>query len=103
MADGIPSILAKPFGEVAGATSATVCPAVPAKMVKIKAVGSNVGNVYIGVAGVTKVNGATDTTSGWELAAGEETPWIPVLASLSELYYICDNAGDDFVYLTATY
>lgn len=85
-------------GEVAGATDATQCPTVTANMVMFKAVKGNAGNVYIGVSGVTVVDGSTDTTSGWELGAGESTPWIPA-SNLNLFYYICDNAGDDFVYM----
>ena len=53
----------------------------------IAAVASNVGKVYIGKAGVTKPDGTTDVTTGWELAPSAETIFIPV-ANLSELFYI---------------
>ena len=85
-------------GEVAGSASATVFPTVTTKLVMFKAVSSNAGNVYIGIDAVTKVDGTTDTTTGWELAAGESTPWIPV-SNLNFFYRICDNAGDDVVYM----
>ena len=86
-------------GEKSGSTSAAQLPDITAKCVNIKAVRGNSGNVYIGFAGVTVVDGTTDVTSGWELDAAEETGWIPV-GNLNELYIICDNAGDDLVYMS---
>lgn len=85
-------------GELAGATSATQMPVISCGLVNFKAVSSNVGNIYIGAASVTKVDGTTDVTTGFELAAGEETGWIPS-SNLNWFYRICDNAGDDLVYL----
>jgi len=85
-------------GEQAGSVTAVQLPDVPARLIYIKAVASNAGNVYIGFAGVTKVDGTTDTTTGWELDAGEE--WGPLpLDNLNRLFMICDNAGDDIIYL----
>lgn len=85
-------------GELAGATSATQMPDRKCKGVMFKALGSNAGNVYIGGAGVTVAGGTTDTTSGWELDAGDSTPYLPC-NNLNEWYRICDNAGDDLCYL----
>lgn len=85
-------------GEVQGSATAAVFPTVTAKMVMFKAVKGNAGNVYIGIAGVTVVDGTTDTTSGFELGAGETTGWIPA-SNLNLFYRICDNAGDDVVYM----
>ena len=84
-------------GERAGSAAAVQLPDVAAKIVKIKAQASNAGNVYVGVAGVTKPDGTTDTTSGWELDAGQEIELK--ISNLNMLYIICDNAGDDIVYL----
>ena len=56
--------------------------------------------MYVGFAGVTKAADTTTTTAGMELAAGQETGWIPV-GNLNELYIICDNAGDDILYMVA--
>lgn len=98
------SNLAKPLmggqsGERAGSASAVQLPNVAGSMIWIKAVGSNAGNVYIGfTSGVTVVNGTTDVTSGWELDAGESIGPLP-LSNLNQLYMICDNAGDDIVYV----
>lgn len=85
-------------GELQGSATALQLPDISCSMVMFKAVSSNAGNVYLGVAGVTKVDGTTDTTTGFELAAGEATPWMPI-ANLNVLYRICDNAGDDLTYL----
>jgi hypothetical protein len=85
-------------GELQGSATALQMPSVACRYVKFKAVSDNAGNVYIGGAGVTVVDGTTDTTTGFELAAGEETGWLP--ASNANLFYrICDNAGDDLTYL----
>ena len=85
-------------GELAGATSATQMPDVPCNMVRFKAVADNAGNVHIGGSGVTKVDGSTDTTSGIQLAASEDTGWIPV-DNVNRFFRICDNTGDDLTYL----
>lgn len=85
-------------GEVAGSATAAQMPDIPCRMVCFKAVLSNAGNVYIGVSGATKVDGTTDATTGFELDAGEYTPWIPI-TNLNMLYRICDNAGDDLTYI----
>jgi hypothetical protein len=85
-------------GEHAGSASAHQLPDVACSMVWIKAVGSNAGNVYVGAAGVTAVNGTGDATSGIELDAGEMIGPLP-LDNLNRLYIICDNAGDDIVYM----
>lgn len=86
-------------GELAGSTSAAQMPNVPCKAVCIKAIATNAGKVYVGFAsGITKKTGSTNTTAGFELIAGECTPWIPV-ANLNKLWRICDNAGDNCVYI----
>ena len=86
-------------GEFSGSSTATTLPAIACKLVKIKALGDNVGNVYVGNASVTVANGTTDVTTGLQLAAGDETPWLPV-SNLSQLSRVTDNAGDDLVYIT---
>lgn len=85
-------------GELAGSTSAAQLPNVPCKLVRFRALSANAGKVYIGVAGVTLPNGTTDTTTGLQLAAGDDTGWIPV-DNLNRFYRICDNAGDGLTYL----
>ncbi len=84
-------------GEVQGSASAGALPDIPCKMVILKARTNNAGNVYVGVAGVTAPNGTTDATTGFELDAGDSTPWIPI-SNLNHLYRICDNAGDAITY-----
>ena len=74
-------------------------PDISCSMVNFKAVLSNAGNVYIGISGVTAVNGTTDTTSGFELGPGDETGFIPV-DNLNRFYRISTNVGDDLTYLT---
>lgn len=85
-------------GELAGSATAAQMPDVGCRLARFKARSDNVGGVYVGVAGVTKPDGATDTTTGFELGAGEETGWLPC-ENLSRFYRICDNAGDDLTYL----
>ena len=85
-------------GELAGTTAATQVTDLNTELINFKAVSSNAGNVYIGGAGVTKVDGTTDATTGFELGASEETGFIPV-TNANILYYICDNIGDDLTYI----
>lgn len=85
-------------GELAGSATALQMPDISCRLVMFKAVASNVGNVYIGIAGVTKVAGTTTTTAGFELTPGDTTPYLPI-DNLNRLYRICDNAGDDLTYI----
>lgn len=85
-------------GELAGSVAAVQMPDVPCRMVRFKAHSDNAGNVYIGGAGVTVANGATDTTTGLQLDAGDDTGWIAT-DNLNRFYRISDNAGDDLTYL----
>ncbi len=94
----IPKLLIAGNGELQGVTSATLCPTLPCKLLKFKASNSNAGNVYIGKSGVTKVDGTTDTTTGYRLEPGDDSGWLPV-ANLNKFYRICDNAGDALTYI----
>jgi hypothetical protein len=85
-------------GELAGSATALQLPNISCAAVKFRAESANVGKVYIGGAGVTVPEGTTDVTSGMEIAAGVETGWFPVF-NLNVFYRICDNAGDDLVYI----
>lgn len=85
-------------GELAGSASAVQMPDIRSRLVNFKAVGDNTGNVYIGRAGVTTPDGSTDKTTGFELAGGEETGFLPV-DNLNRFFRVCDNAGDDLVYM----
>lgn len=87
------------YGGLAGAIAHTQMPSFSCQWVKFKAEATNAGRVAIGGDGVTLPAGATNTTAGWPLAAGEETDWLPC-QNLNEFYRICDNAGDDLVYMT---
>ncbi len=85
-------------GEVAGSTTSGALPAMACKLALLKARATNVGNVYVGVGTVTKPDGSTDATTGFELGPGDATPWIPV-DNLGRLARVCDNAGDALTYL----
>lgn len=86
-------------GELAGSTSAAQLPNVPCELARFKAHADNAGNVYLGTSSsVTKADGSTDTTTGLQLAAGDDTGWLPI-TNLNILYRISDNAGDDLTYL----
>lgn len=95
----IPTMARPRTGELAGSATALQLPDIPCSMAWLKAVASNAGNVYLGGAGVTVVDGTTDTTTGFELAAGEVLGPLPI-DNLNRLYRICDNAGDDLTYFT---
>lgn len=86
-------------GERAGSATAVQVTSsdLPTKAVRFKAPSDNAGKVYVGKSGVTKMDGTTDTTSGWPLSAGEESPWFPA-ENVNEFYIICDNATDDVAY-----
>ena len=89
-------------GELQGSASVEPMPNVPCNLVKFKALASNAGNVYIGTTRpgnvLTKPDGTNDTTTGFELAPGDESGWIPV-SNVNKFFRICDNAGDDLTYL----
>lgn len=85
-------------GELQGSATALQLPNITCKLVKFKARDDNAGNVYLGAAGVTKPEGITDTTTGLQLDAGDDSGWIPV-DNLNRFYRICDNTGDDLTYM----
>ena len=86
-------------GERGGSTSAVQLPNVPGRMVKLKARFNNPGRVYIGGANtLTKADGNTDTTSGMELSAREETGWLP-LDNLNRIWVVMDSVSDAIQYL----
>lgn len=85
-------------GEIQGGTTAFRLPSVPCIMVKVKAINSNAGNIYLGSEGVTVPMGTSDSDAGFELAPGDETGWLPI-GNLNQLYAICNNNGDDLTYL----
>lgn len=89
-------------GEISGSTSAKQLldekgKGVPCSFVRIRAAGSNSGNVYVGhSSSVTKPDGTTDSTTGDELDANEEKYYF--VDNISRLWMICDGAGDDIIY-----
>ncbi len=84
-------------GELAGSVAAAQGPNVACAYVVVKALVSNVGNVYVGVGNtITKPDGATDTTTGIELCPGDVH--LFEVSNLNLLWRICDNAGDDLTY-----
>lgn len=88
-------------GEVAVTNSAAALPSRDGAWVKLKALMSNVGKIYVGGSGVTVPDDSTDTTTGWELSPGEETDWLPCNEySMDKIYAIAVEAsGDSLVYL----
>ena len=98
-----PKVYAAPnTGEFAPGTTAggTQFPDVAGRYVRLKARYANVGKVYVGIQGdtVTKLDGTTDAASGFELAAGDDTGWIPI-DNLNRLKGIGDNATDSVGYI----
>ncbi len=85
-------------GEIAGSATAVVLPSVPCVYVWLKAVASNAGYVYLGVAGVTAADGTADATTGLQIAPGEMVGPLHV-DNLNRFYLISDNATDDLTYL----
>ena len=84
-------------GEVAGSAEPKQLPERPCQAVRIKAVRANTGNVYIGTGGVRAVESADNDYAGWELDAGEETPWL-FIRNLDQLWMIGTTAADDIVF-----
>ncbi len=85
-------------GEIAGSATAVVLPSIACVYVWFKASANNAGYVYLGVAGVTKIDGTADATTGLQIAPGEMVGPIHI-DNLNRLFIICDNAGDDLTYL----
>lgn len=90
----------KPFsGEVAGSATAVQLPSnlrFPCKRVLIRARSDNAGSVFIGFSsGVTVANGSSDATTGIEIDATDPPLSLDIQHS-EQIFYICDNAGDDF-------
>ena len=73
LAGGAINYRAAKSGELAGTAAATQLPDVTCRLVRFKGRVDNAGNVYLGGAGVTLPNGATDATTGMEVLPGEDT------------------------------
>lgn len=89
-------------GEIRGSTISEKLPDVPCALVKFKARSSNSGSAFIGftsdTGGLTVPEGNNDTTSGFELAPGDDSGWIPI-DNLNKFYRICNTDGDNLTYL----
>jgi len=85
-------------GEIACGTVAAQLPSVACRLVRLSARANNAGAVYLGGPGVTRPDGATDTTTGFELLAGDDTGWLPV-DSLAVFWCIGVLAGSGLTYL----
>lgn len=87
-------------GLLAGTVTAVKMPNVYGNYCRFKARNGNTGNVYIGPSTITIPNNqaVTDVTSGFELAPGDDTGWIPT-ANIAHFYYMCDNATDVLTYI----
>ncbi len=85
-------------GEVRGGTTAAQLPDVPCSRVIFKAPSDNATSIFLGVEGVTKPDGTTSTTAGFELDAGQETPVLNI-SNINQLWMITDVNGDDLTYI----
>lgn len=95
--ESLPYTAAPATGEQAGSATAVQLANVPCALVRIRARSDNVGSVYLGGSGVTAPDGTTDTTTGFELAPGDETGWLTI-ANLNQLWII-SAVGDDITYM----
>lgn len=86
-------------GEFTPGTSAAQFPTITCRWARIKARAANTGKVAFGPSGVTLPDGTTDTTTGFELSAGDDSGWIPV-SNLNQFYGIGTGASDSVTYLT---
>lgn len=100
-AETTPAYTAPNTGEWAPGVAAATAPTIACKLARLKARAANTGKVYIGIPAetVTKADGTTDTTTGFELAPGDDTGWIP-LDNLNRISGIGDNATDSVTYMT---
>lgn len=76
-----------------GTTAAQVSStSLPAALVSIKALAANTGTVYVGD------SSSVTSSTGYPLAAGEETPPLPV-ANVDDLYIIGSAANQTVAFL----
>jgi hypothetical protein len=81
-----------------GSTDAAQMPTYTYQAGFIKALADNTGNVYIGGSSDVTIAGTTDNlTTGYELDAGNVF-LLGKAGNLQDLWYITDNAGDDFIF-----
>jgi hypothetical protein len=86
-------------GEVSVTTSNQRLPGKRINRVWFQAPKTNGGNLYVGWASATVMDGTTNTTTGWEL---DKTDTIgPISASnLDEFTVIGTDASDSLIYIT---
>lgn len=86
-------------GELVAGLAVLRCPAIACDLVKFKAHPGNSGYIHLGWnIGVTITDGTADTTTGFILAAGDDSGWIPI-TDMSLLFYIGSAAAQKFTYL----
>lgn len=73
-----------------GGTEAAL-PSATARRFRLKALGTNLGSIYIGGVGVS-------AATGWELAAGDVLAFSPEVSNLNVIHAIAANAGDKLRY-----
>lgn len=81
-------------------TSAEALPDHPeAKLVYIRALPGNSGNVFVGLSTVTNTTGADNETCGYVLDAGQDSPPIPCPSGgLAQIYIIGSAADQDVTF-----
>ena len=98
-------------GQVQGSATDAQLPSFAGRFVTIRAFAANAGNVYVGAGGGTTGLQVPDGASalvaredswGYPLDAGEAIT-LPLVDNTSEVWYICDNAGDDMHILVEGY
>lgn len=82
-------------------TSAEALPDQPAaKAVLVRALSGNAGSVFVGISTVTNTTGADNSTTGLEIAGGQETPWIPCPpGGLAGIFIIGSAVDQDVTYI----
>ncbi len=91
-------LLAFGTGEITGSTTPKQLEDIPAEIVRFKAREDNASSVNIGIGGVRLPDQTDNEYVGWELEAGEETPWI-ITKTLMSFWIICDVAGNDLIFM----
>lgn len=88
-------------GEVDIDATAEALPSVAGKIVYLKALSSNSGSIFIGNSdSVTASDGSTDTTTGYELDAGQELGPFPLVdGNLNTIYAIGGAANQVLTYM----
>ena len=85
-------------GEIALTSVSTQLPNVSCHQAKFKARAGNAVPVFIGPSGVTIADGATDALTGFQLAANEDTGFVPVL-NLNKFYGLASAGVGQLTYL----